>query len=299
MSAVAGARDETPFYVRAEGEDVLAILTAPTGPPLGIAAVILTGGAYVGATNRNRVSVRLARRIAANGFHAVRMDYHGVGDSTGTLDTYPLDRPFVADLMAVIAHLDTLGLDQIVLIGTTCFGARTALAGAQRIPGLRGIVLLAAPVRDEIVPRAAAPAEPGIRHYLRPRAMLRALRDPARRRRGAAAIARKLRRRLRRPSAPAPAPRTVFSHSFVEPLAALVRRRVPVLIGYGLEDDYYGDFCAARQAPPLSELLDSPDYPVTVRTVEGSIHALRRMSAQQSMLTMTEEWLEGAFRDAA
>src|ERR1700684_4238064 len=97
VAPVATTLDETPFFVRANGEDVMGVITEPTGPPRNVSAFILTGGAYVGATNRNRVSVRIARELAAQGYHAVRMDYHGTGDSTGDFDLYPLHRPWSYD----------------------------------------------------------------------------------------------------------------------------------------------------------------------------------------------------------
>ena len=58
-----------------------------------------------------------------------------------------LDRPFVDDVLAGVRCLQEHGVREIALAGT-CFGARTALASADRIPGLRGVALLAAPVSD-------------------------------------------------------------------------------------------------------------------------------------------------------
>ncbi len=299
MSAPATSAQETPFFVQADGEDVFAILTAPTSEPLGVAAIILSGGAYVGATNRNRVSVRMARSLASRGLHAVRMDYHGVGDSTGAIDLYPLHHPFVDDLMAVIAHVQAQGIDRFILVGTTCFGARTALAGAARVPGLLGVVSLAAPIRDFPFTRdpAATPTQVYVKRAFS-RSTLEGLRDPRRRRAYAAILATKARgaaRRLRpqpRRTGSPQAPSDGMSPGFYEPLVALAERRVPVLIGYGEKDDFYGEFTAARSAPRLRALLEAPDSRITVRTCPGSIHALRRISAQDAMLEMTETWLD-------
>jgi alpha/beta superfamily hydrolase len=295
----ATTEQETPFFVRADGEDVFAILTAPTAPARGVAAIILSGGAYVGATNRNRVSVRMARDLAARGFHAVRMDYHGVGDSTGEIDLYPLHRPFVADLLAVIAHVRAQGIEHFILIGTTCFGARTALAGAGRVSGLEGVVSLAAPIRDFPFTRdpAATPTQVYVKRAFS-RSTLEGLRDPRRRRAYAAIVATKARTalgRARRTTAAASAPTAPsdgMSPGFYEPLAALAERGVPVLIGYGEQDDYYGEFTAARQSPRLRALLEAPGSRFTLRTVAGSIHALRRIGAQDAMIEMTQEWLD-------
>lgn len=301
----ATSEQETPFFVQAEGEDVFAVLTEPTAPPRGVAAIILSGGAYVGATNRNRVSVRMARELAARGFHAVRMDYHGVGDSTGEIDLYPLHRPFVADLLAVTAFVEAQGIDRFILVGTTCFGARTALAGAGRVSGLEGVVSLAAPIRDFPFTRdpTATPTQVYVKRAFS-RSTLEGLRDPRRRRAYAAIAATKARAALHRArptktaGGVAEAPGDGMSPGFYEPLVALAERRVPVLIGYGEHDDYYEEFSAAREGPRLRALFDAPDSRFTLRTVKGSIHALRRIAAQDAMIEMTQEWLDELDRES-
>jgi len=297
MSRLPTTREETPFFVHAGGEDIFGVLSAPTAEPRGIAALVLSGGAYVGATNRNRVSVRIARDLAAMGFHAVRMDYHGVGDSTGDIDTYPLDRPFVEDILPAVRMMEERGVDRFVLVGTTCFGARTALSTAVRIRNVSGVVLLAAPLRD--FPNAVNPDATPAQHYLRralsPRTFA-ALRDPGKRRQyattarwKASSAAGRLRSRL--VSSGPPPVADGMSPTFYEPLAELAERGVPVLIGYGIEDQFYSDFLAARAKPRLARLLDAPGSRIEVRTVEGSIHALRRISAQDAMVELTTDWL--------
>lgn len=297
MSRLATTREETPFFVHAGGEDIFGVLTEPTAEPRGVAAFVLTGGAYVGATNRNRVSVRIARDLAAMGFHAVRMDYHGVGDSTGDIDTYPLDRPFVGDILPAVRMMAERGVDRCVLVGTTCFGARTALSTAVKIANVCGVVLLATPIRD--FPYAVNPDATPTQHYVRralsPRTLV-ALRDPDKRRQymttarwKAGSAAGKVRSRL---LANEPAPvADGMSSTFYQPLAELAERRVPVLIGYGVEDKFYSEFQAARSKPRLGRLLDQPGSRIEVRTVEGSIHALRRIGAQDAMVALTIEWL--------
>lgn len=297
MSRPATTREETPFFVHAGDEDVFGVLTEPTVEPRGVAALVLTGGAFVGATNRNRVSVRIARDLAAIGFHAVRMDYHGVGDSTGDIDTYHLDRPFVADILPAVKLMEERGVDRCVFVGTTCFGARTALSTAVKVGNVGGVVLLAAPIRDH--PNAVNPDATPTQHYVKralsPRTLAN-LRDPGKRhqyattaRWKAGSAAGKVRSRL---LAGEPAPvADGMSPTFYEPLAKLAERRVPVLIGYGVEDRFYSEFQAARAKPRLGRLLDAPGSQIEVRTVEGSIHALRRISAQDAMVALTTDWL--------
>lgn len=299
MSGIATTHDETPFFFRASGADVFGIVTAPTGDANGAAAVVLSGGAFIGATNRNRVSVRIARRAAALGYTGVRIDYHGVGESSGTIDDYELDRPFVDDLLGAVRFLEDQGIRDFALVGSTCFGSRTALAAAEHIPGLRGLLLFATPIRDFVFTRDpdATPAS----HYLKLAFTPRAIRGlfTAKSRRQYAQIARtKVRtgtRRLLHTGAPAaaaaqPAAEAV-SPGFLKPLEKLAKRGTPVLLAYGLEDDFYREFAAKRGGPVLSRVLEAPGSRIDVRTLPGTIHALPRLRAQEAVIAVTEEWL--------
>lgn len=64
--------------------------------------ITLTGGASITGIDRNRLYVRLARKLAARGFYVLRFDYHGVGESMGKAQ-YDLEEPFVTDLDGAIA----------------------------------------------------------------------------------------------------------------------------------------------------------------------------------------------------
>jgi alpha/beta superfamily hydrolase len=298
VASPATTLDETPFFVRANGEDVMGIITEPTGPARNVSAFILTGGAYVGATNRNRVSVRIARELAAQGYHAVRMDYHGTGDSTGEFDLYPLHRPWSDDILPAVEMMEARGITRTVLVGTTCFGARTALHAAVEVRDLAGVALYACPTWD--FPNSTCPDDVRTRHYVRQfarRSTVRRLRaDPNYRaewlavgRWKAAASARQAAARVT-PGAPAAVPEAM-SPAFHRPLAALAERGAPVLLGYGVADHFWDTFQVAARSPRLRRLLDAPGSRIEVETVPGSIHALRRIAAQDAILRMTLDWL--------
>src|SRR5439155_22130577 len=116
--------DWIPFFLRAAGEALFGIRPEPTAEPKGGAVIILSGGAFLGATSRNRVSVRIGRLVAALGYHAVRLDDRGIGESSGEIDSYGLDRPFVDELLGAVAFMAERGVTEFVLVGTTCFGSR-------------------------------------------------------------------------------------------------------------------------------------------------------------------------------
>ena len=108
----------------------------------------------------------------------MRFSYHGIAESGGEPDEIVrLDRPYVADTRAAVGWATDEGL-RSVLIGN-CFGARTALATAARVPGaVAGLVLSVPPVHDfEVVRRLDRRP---LRHFLkrlRPGHVVAVLRD--------------------------------------------------------------------------------------------------------------------------
>jgi dienelactone hydrolase len=300
VSEVATTSAERPVYFPAAGEDLFGIITEPTREPKGVALVLLAGGA-VPAPNRNRLSVRIARHVAALGYHALRLDYHGVGESTGEIDSYRLDQPYVDDLLAGVRCLEEQGVREVALAGT-CFGARTALAAADLIPGLRGVALLAPPIRDFEMGTPKIEATPTL-HYAKRAFSVRWLRGlpDARRRRSYRRIARtKLRAAVRSSPVHLRAPRGAahgVSPRFSEPLARLAARGTPVLLAYGTEDEFYGPFRDAR--PELAATLDVRGARIAVRLLPGRIHTLSRLAVQDAVATLIEEWLAGLDVDPA
>lgn len=138
---------ESPVYFKAGDETLFGILTVPRNREIDTAAIMLTGRGFP-SYNRNRLSVHLGRRLADLGFATLRFDYHGVGESSGVVDGFDIDRPFVQDLRGAFDFLASEGLTRYVLIGS-CFGARTALALASEIEGLRGLIMVAVPLHDD------------------------------------------------------------------------------------------------------------------------------------------------------
>lgn len=129
-----------------------AIVTHPTDAPTGTGVLLCNGGWYPGSWNFNRMYVKLARSLAADGHRVVRFDWYGSGESPGYLDRYRLSKPFVEDVVAAAALLE--GSQNIVGAGI-CFGAASLLSAADRIDHLRGLVLISASVPGS-GPRARA-----------------------------------------------------------------------------------------------------------------------------------------------
>lgn len=296
--ATATAVDERAVFVPAGDDSLFGIFTRPTVEPRQAAVIICTGGGSPTSSNRNRLSVRLCRRLAASGYHTMRFDYHGVGESTGEVRRFQLDRPFTEDLAAVAAWVNDQGVTRLLLVGS-CFGARTVLAATPFIPGVEAIALLAPPPRDfergrGQVARLAERlslwqfARRGLR-----REVLAGLRGRDRRAKyariagqGLVAAARRTRRRLRRGPED---PLHWVSRGFVDDLQRAVRQGISTLIVYGEEDDFWPEYQAAR-AGRLGQVEAQADGLLTVRTIPGEIHGFTRLDIQDAVIEQVVEW---------
>jgi pimeloyl-ACP methyl ester carboxylesterase len=259
--------------------------------------VLLSGGGTLGAINRNRLWVSLARRIIEVGFNCLRFDYHGVGESPGQVDRFRLDEPFVEDTLAAVRSLSSLSDRKVFLMGS-CFGARTALAAAPSIDNLGGLILVCPPVRDfEMGERISTrfARELGLRDYLvravQPRTMRR-LFHAGGRRTYKKILRAKWRQMFREDGNASNGERDSWiSKAFVKPLSNTVSRRVPVLLLYGTQDDLYGEFLQARKVSLRSIL--GPDSTIEVQTLPGTLHGFTRIEAQSQVMEVATEWLVG------
>src|SRR5207249_8000593 len=104
------------------GEHIFGVWTRPTTAPNGIAAILLVGGIYGLSIGRNRLSVRLARTLASCGYHVMRLDLHGSGESTGEVRDL-LDLTFLDDLEVAARWIEGQAIRETIGIGS-CFGGR-------------------------------------------------------------------------------------------------------------------------------------------------------------------------------
>lgn len=291
---------EAPLFVNSGEDTLFGILTEPLGEPRGVAVVHLRDGNQGPSSGRSRSSALLCRRLAADGFHTLRFDYHGVGESTGEIDRFRLQEPFKNDVEACVRRLHDLGLTRVALVGE-CFGARTVLA-CHELAGLEAVALIGIPLRDaEKVGRTTRPI---VRHRslvgyaihaLRPR-MLREMVDPRMRRRYLVAAQSALKAKpYRRMGATSTAPGWVSS-TVLQDLDALTTRGLPVLLVNGIFDPGFEDFNRAQEGA-LGEILSGSADTVNVVTVEGRIAACADASVQEPAIDVIREWLGGALRD--
>jgi alpha/beta superfamily hydrolase len=293
---------EIPVFFPADGETLFGILTTPADEAAGTAVIVLPGGSTPLTTDRNRISVRLCRRVASQGYHAMRLDYHGAGESTGSLGWLRLDRPFADDVQGAVRWIERQGVRSTVLVGS-CFGARTALSAAPETAGIRGVVLVSVPVRDHAMGARAsndAALEWSLWTYLKRTLNLRVIRGLFDRRhrhvyqKYARAKLRKvsarLSRRNHRRSADAPDGLGLASPHFLTPLASLVERGVPVLFVFGTSEGHRKEFDRAM-AGRLGEIVQRAGPSIEVEMLPGRVHGFRSSVLQDAVIDVIGNWL--------
>lgn len=295
-------KQEFPFFVDAGGETVFGIFTRvgnPDAPGVAIMSGGLTGTSTIG---RNRMFVRLARDLAGRGYHSIRLDYHGMGESTGTIEEFRLDaeQPFVDDIVGAVRWMQDQGVSRVIAVGK-CFGSRMTLSSTPHIDALDGVVLIGPPVRDfgkgeKSVARLAN--ELTMWGYFRRACRVevaKGLFDPRRRRAYKLAARAKLRvvkSRIRRTRVAAGTPNdsSGVSRKFIEPLEDLVRRRVPVQFVYGDEDEFYAEFLKAK-AGRLGRVLEQAGPLVEVTVLSGQVRGFAQGQVQDGIIDAARDWI--------
>ena len=303
MTTVAAtSRDETPLFFPAGDELLAGVLTPPVGPATGVGVVLVAAGGVGGSTLRNRIHVDLARRLSAEGHVVVRFDFRGVGDSTGVVDRFQVDKPFTEDVRGAVEVAQQNGAREIVLLGS-CYGSRAVLVAAERFGKPLGVVLIASPPRDiehgelagtELVTQL--PLAQSVRRSLRPHVLREMLLDPERRRRylrfartGLRAATRRVKGRVRPSEEPINLPATP---AFLGPLKALADRRVPVLFIYGDLQSDYRDFQMSLPGP-LGGILEEAGSSFEVVALEGNRFPTGTLAGQVATMAALEQWIAG------
>jgi pimeloyl-ACP methyl ester carboxylesterase len=301
IGRTATTKAEQPVFFAAAGQTLFGVFTRPIVDPLGVAVVVLPGGGTPFTVNRNRLSVRLCRRLSAAGFHVMRFDYHGGGESSGVLQSIRLDRPFVEDLRGAVQWIAHQGVARLVLMGS-CFGARTALATAVKEPTVEAAILVSLPLHDVARgERSSTPADRIRGRYLRHAFhsdVLRGLFERRRRRKYVRYFRAKwgaVWQRMR-------AVFTGTAHDAIEPvspsvlraLESLVERRARLLLLYGEEDGFYREFLHQKQGS-LAGMLRRGGSRLEVRTLPGRVHGFTRVSVQDEVLAAATAWLKTHF----
>ena len=137
---------ETPVALDGLAPHLFGILAEPIGERHGLTAVLLNAGPQR-HTGPNRMWVEMARRWAARGVPAFRVDLAGIGDADGDAEAYADVAGFyvpeyVGQVRAVLDELEARGLPgRFVLVGL-CSGAYWSLHTAVEDPRVAAVQLL-------------------------------------------------------------------------------------------------------------------------------------------------------------
>jgi uncharacterized protein len=280
---------ERPVFLRSGAEELFGIFAEPSSRSNDLAVLYLMGGDQGSSCGRDQRVAKLCRRLATDGHPVLRFDYHGVGDSTGFVDRFRMDSPFVDDAQAAIDWLVRQGLDRIVLIGS-CFGARNAVATASAVVDTAGIALMAMSVRDKEKDDAGVTSRVRSRslwHYayrvLQPRS-LAAMASREQR----ATYRRLARNRIH--ARRARGPLDWISPSLMEQLGRIAKHGIPLLILRGTEDPTFDDFELAL-AGPLGDVVKGRHEEADVRILHGRLGALSDPRVHEETIDQISDWL--------
>jgi pimeloyl-ACP methyl ester carboxylesterase len=291
---------ERPIFFSAAGETLFGVLCEPMSGANGIGVVLVQGGDTVNVSfHRNRLAVRLARRLAEGGYTSLRFDYHGLGESSGEVTQFHVHDPLTADAAAAALLLDELGCPNIVLIGA-CFSARTVLAAAPAIKGLRAIVMVTPPIGGHTRQEAASEQVARERtwgEFLRTGVRWRVLVNlgrPAHRKIYLRFVRSKLRRTARMWGQGPKVDRSLYwvSPMFLDALAALVDLGTPALVVFGEQDPLLREWHRASFGR-LGRILDDPRGHIeVVENLPGVVHAFTNTEGQESFLDLAIRWID-------
>ena len=285
--------DEAIRWFEAGDDAILSVLTRPVGQAKGVGVIFLNGGHGGSSSGKNRIYTRMAADLAQRGYHSLRLEWHGIGDSTGAVDEYIMDEPFLDEAFGAAQVLRDEGCERIAIYGE-CFGARTAVVAAEKMPDLVALYLVTLVLRDGAVSEQSSQrmvADLPASEFVRRLGKIRHLGDPKRRKLYADILRNKVRHVVRRArnrtegSTLAPWVGT----QIVTGLEGLGARGIPVHLVYG--DSYWDphryDFeeVEADLAPLRHECIDS-------EVIDEMIAGYRTLSIQDRLVPLPGEWFD-------
>jgi pimeloyl-ACP methyl ester carboxylesterase len=139
---------EYPAFVPFRGQHMAAVFTVPDEDPRGL--VLLATGTGAVRSHRFQMWTRTARRLADKGIASVRIDYVGMGDSTGQiLDwNWSIVPQLLEESAAVLrTGMELLGVERVAVAGN-CLGSLLSLYVAAEVPECVGSVAILTPLYE-------------------------------------------------------------------------------------------------------------------------------------------------------
>lgn len=282
-------RTENPVFIQSQHCQLFGILHTPTQSLLQERIVcIMLPGAATPRTHRNRMWVKLARRLADLGFFAFRFDYRGIGESTGIFDRTNIRQFAAPDLINVVNFITHhINPSKIIFIGS-CFGAQTALRiiHSQKVHGL---VLLAAPIAGKDGMMNLVASKRGLAYYmgiLRSKT-LRAHMNMERIMRNLNYIARRLYLKWKHINV-----NSLVSEEFSNQFSTIVNKRIPTLVMYGTKDECYENMKMLLQRVDTAKRENIEFYEVKDEMIHGLVISNQ---LQEMIIERILNWIESRY----
>ena len=269
---------ERPVYFPCADDTLFGILSLPDHATDSLVLVAGGGGPNAATFQRNGVATRLARRLTETGLGVLRFDYHGVGDSTGEIGEFDLEKPLRRDVEAAASWARVEGFTRVGLLGI-CFGSRTALSVLDSGQKVSAFVLVTMPLADAVEVTQSLGISGVFRRLVRLSTWTR-LADRSRRQSYVQLLkslgSRVIPKRLK-------APREQNAASRLRKAGS---EDVPVLMLYGNEDASYLN--ARRSLDALSSNYPSIEVDATYA---GRLHNFPTLPAQRAFVETVTAWL--------
>lgn len=285
------------------------MLHAPApGMARGICILLLSPG-IKGRVGPHRLYLKLAEPLVAAGFHVLRFDYYGLGDSEGVLEERVMadmynsiqGGRYVDD---TVAAMDWMAREHAIsrFIGSgLCGGSISALLAAAQDPRVEGILGIGLPSTleggaenfDRFLSRGQLKQEGRsyLRRIFRRDAWARFLSGKS----GYRLIVRSLRELLVPAKAHNPpdstAARDNFNPLFAPAFLKVLEARKPILLNFSSGDRHrfnFGEKFEERHAAAIARI--GHDYEVHV--IDGANHVLSEQRWTTEMLEVTQWWLD-------
>lgn len=105
-----------------EGGGLVGVLTEPETDGAELPAIVFLNSGILHHVGASRLYVRMARRLARQGFGSLRFDFAGVGDSDQRHDDLPFEEGAMRDGSAALDFLAGRGFERFILVGL-CSGS--------------------------------------------------------------------------------------------------------------------------------------------------------------------------------
>jgi len=261
-----------PIFVPFGDQHLAAVVTVPDRTQPNNLVLLLQGAGGAPRSHRNRLWTRIAAALARQGIASIRMDYLGIGDSTGEY-RFEIESPPVGQADAVLRFVaERLPVERFAIVGN-CVGVPTAFQLAAGDPACAGVVA--------ILPVALGPVlrEPGSAGGRRPESSPRS---------GPRLLVARFRRKVairRRRRAP-----------LIPEVAAVLQTGRALLLHGGTEESRRRLDRAARSAARVAGHDARLRLQVRFLPPEGG-RGFRPLRMQELVVATVVDWLTAAFRE--